>query len=354
MHQTRDSSINTHFCSSCKKRIPFEAFQRRQNGNLYNTCMACLTRTKQRKGHGQQRATTAQRVITPSINGSGSTECIRRNTAGNDTRNQQSTRTSTPSVAATAAVVPVPRATSIPGSNDEPNRTTETIHNTETIRSVLEDPATARRLITNGFPYGSMASDLDRIATYDASTLLPTLPANIPLLTAARQSSHLAGFPSGSQSPIRQPPAISAASSLTLPTQTAANGTQRRHITDIDSADVQPTKRRRSETTTVSRPGLSIDCAGASRETPDAQSPTSSNGPMSFDLYVQLEYQRLELERQRLALDQERWREERMERQRWEQMYREQWQEEREQRKVFREREQHMWKILLSLKSFPE
>ncbi|KAJ1962502.1 hypothetical protein GGI12_002614 [Dipsacomyces acuminosporus] len=45
-----DLPINTHFCSSCKKRMPFDAFQRRQNGNLYNTCISCLTRTKQRKG----------------------------------------------------------------------------------------------------------------------------------------------------------------------------------------------------------------------------------------------------------------------------------------------------------------
>ncbi|KAJ2856838.1 hypothetical protein GGI22_003684 [Coemansia erecta] len=69
------------------------------------------------------------------------------------------------------------------------------------------------------------------------------------------------------------------------------------------------------------------------------------------DAYVQLELQRLELERQRLALDQERWREERAERMRWEQMYREQWQEEREERKAFRERELHIWKILLALKA---
>ncbi|KAJ1927173.1 hypothetical protein EC988_010250 [Linderina pennispora] len=69
------------------------------------------------------------------------------------------------------------------------------------------------------------------------------------------------------------------------------------------------------------------------------------------DAYVQLEYQRLELERQRLALDQERWREERAERIRWETMYREQWQEDREERRAFREREQHIWKILLSVRS---
>ncbi|KAJ1891833.1 hypothetical protein LPJ81_005669 [Coemansia sp. IMI 209127] len=69
------------------------------------------------------------------------------------------------------------------------------------------------------------------------------------------------------------------------------------------------------------------------------------------DAYMQLELQRMELERQRLALDQERWREERAERMRWEQMYREQWQEEREERKAFRERELHIWKILLALKA---
>ncbi|KAJ2547102.1 hypothetical protein EV175_005351, partial [Coemansia sp. RSA 1933] len=69
------------------------------------------------------------------------------------------------------------------------------------------------------------------------------------------------------------------------------------------------------------------------------------------DAYVQLELQRLEIERERLALDQERWREERAERMRWEQMYREQWQEEREERKSFREREMHIWRILLALKA---
>ncbi|KAJ1936637.1 hypothetical protein EC988_008138, partial [Linderina pennispora] len=35
-----DLPITTHFCSSCKKRMPFDAFQRRQNGSLYNTCIS--------------------------------------------------------------------------------------------------------------------------------------------------------------------------------------------------------------------------------------------------------------------------------------------------------------------------
>ncbi|KAJ1846545.1 hypothetical protein LPJ73_004500, partial [Coemansia sp. RSA 2703] len=59
------------------------------------------------------------------------------------------------------------------------------------------------------------------------------------------------------------------------------------------------------------------------------------------DAYVQLEFQRLELERQRLALDQERWREERASRLRWEEMFREQQQQDREDRRALREREQH-------------
>ncbi|KAJ2778033.1 hypothetical protein GGI15_004307 [Coemansia interrupta] len=68
------------------------------------------------------------------------------------------------------------------------------------------------------------------------------------------------------------------------------------------------------------------------------------------DAYVQLEFQRLELERQRLALDQERWREERASRLRWEEMFREQQQQDREDRRALREREQHMWRILSNLK----
>ncbi|KAJ2824723.1 hypothetical protein IWW50_003199, partial [Coemansia erecta] len=60
---------------------------------------------------------------------------------------------------------------------------------------------------------------------------------------------------------------------------------------------------------------------------------------------------RLELERRRLEIEQERWREERAERVRWEQMFREQWQEERDERKLFREREQHIWRLLLAMRT---
>ncbi|KAJ2657489.1 hypothetical protein IWW48_004504 [Coemansia sp. RSA 1200] len=42
-------SASMHFCSSCKKRMAFDAFRRRKNGGLYSTCMSCLERTKVRK-----------------------------------------------------------------------------------------------------------------------------------------------------------------------------------------------------------------------------------------------------------------------------------------------------------------
>ncbi|KAJ1946636.1 hypothetical protein FBU59_001982, partial [Linderina macrospora] len=96
-------------------------------------------------------------------------------------------------------------------------------------------------------------------------------------------------------------------------------------------------------------PQLTVPQSLPLRQTLSAQATNTAFGMITSPA-ADLEYQRLELERQRLALDQERWREERAERIRWETMYREQWQEDREERRAFREREQHIWKILLSVR----
>ncbi|KAJ1829410.1 hypothetical protein LPJ56_000352 [Coemansia sp. RSA 2599] len=382
-----DFPVSTHFCSSCKKRIPFEAFQRRQNGSLYNTCTACLTRTKQRKSHGQQRA-AGQRATPPGTaesmtsvaatsQGSGNiAEGAQQNTrAADDARHQQSPSTTAAAAAAatsssSSATAVAAIAASLTGNTDD------------TMRSVLEAgdaayasrtaaAATARRIISSGFPYGTVSDDLDRITSYDAATsLLSTIPQSIPLIAAPlhQPSSHPTVFPSGSQSPVRQPipSAISASSSVVLPMQPAAGnaslGSHRRGLGAADQTESAAAKRRRLEAAPPRPTGLSIDCMGAAGRRQSADHAHISAPPISPvsaglvipDAYVQLEYQRLELERQRLALDQERWREERAERLRWEQMCREQWQEEREQRKAFREREQHIWRILLSLRSLSE
>ncbi|KAJ1645692.1 hypothetical protein J3B02_004238 [Coemansia erecta] len=306
-----DVPISTHFCSSCKKRIPFEAFQRRQNGSLYNTCTVCLTRTKQRKSHhGQQRVTTPTGTAEPR----GTTRM------SSDSRNQQITTSSALTPSSAPVPTPVSLAPAMPGNSDD------------SIRNVLENTA-ERRIISSNFPYCSVADDLDRIASSYDTSLLTTIPPSLPLLAPVRPP---IAFPRGSQSPMRQPipPAISTtASSSILPTQPtiASLGTRQCTSSVGHASEPPPNKRRRSDSITPSASNL-----------------------MTPDAFVQLEHQRLELERQRLALDQERWREERAERLRWEQMYREQWQEEREQRKVFREREQHIWRILLSLKSLSE
>ncbi|KAJ2504825.1 hypothetical protein GGI11_007218 [Coemansia sp. RSA 2049] len=94
---------------------------------------------------------------------------------------------------------------------------------------------------------------------------------------------------------------------------------------------------------------LSTSCSDTTTQQHNAPLPRPAVSTSFPDAYVQLELQRVELERQRLALDQERWREERAERLRWEQMYRDQWQEEREERRAFRDREMQVWRTLLVL-----
>ncbi|KAJ2807984.1 hypothetical protein H4R20_001054 [Coemansia guatemalensis] len=69
------------------------------------------------------------------------------------------------------------------------------------------------------------------------------------------------------------------------------------------------------------------------------------------EAFMRLELQRLAAERQRMELEQQRWREERAERQRWEQMFAERWREEREERRAAREREQNIWRILLGMRT---
>ncbi|KAJ2079364.1 hypothetical protein H4R24_003839 [Coemansia sp. RSA 988] len=107
-----------------------------------------------------------------------------------------------------------------------------------------------------------------------------------------------------------------------------------------------PSKRRRSGV--PSQPHTAL--------TAEPQEPSRGSGGRWMEsgyveAFVQLELQRLAAERQRMDLEQQRWREERAERQRWEQMFAERWREEREERRTAREREQNIWRILLGMRA---
>ncbi|KAJ2180794.1 hypothetical protein GGF45_001822, partial [Coemansia sp. RSA 551] len=122
----------------------------------------------------------------------------------------------------------------------------------------------------------------------------------------------------------------------------------------IDSASntSTPTTSLFSRTLTAQSDLLENQPINSERASSRSPSPAKRQRTLSIpDSFVQLERHRLDLERRRLDAEQERWRDERAERMRWEQMFREQWQEEREERKVFREREQHIWRLLLAMRT---
>ncbi|KAI9473001.1 hypothetical protein BX667DRAFT_526292 [Coemansia mojavensis] len=253
-----------HFCSSCKKRMNVDAFQRRQNGALYNTCNSCLTKTKQRKSQQQQQRLNRRCSASPS---------------GTDARQHVD------SSQATSAVSESTRS--------ENNQVQLNSIQQQAIDAILPNEATPSTTASQIFSQNSDTLRSQRV------------PGNSNWRESNRphQASGRAYSPANSTS-------------------------------SLSSSPLQSRKRKRAFRS--NREGNNV--AEKSIALPDA--------------YVELEYQRLELEKQRLLLEQERWREERAERMRWEQMYREQWQEDREERKAFREREQHIWRLLLTMRNY--
>ncbi|KAJ2519494.1 hypothetical protein GGI11_002560 [Coemansia sp. RSA 2049] len=141
-------------------------------------------------------------------------------------------------------------------------------------------------------------------------------------------------------------------STATVDSHLSSHSTVKRRRTSTNATKasaahyIDPTAAEKTPSAPVN---FSTSCSDTAAQKHNDPPPRSAVSTLFPDAYVQLELQRVELERQRLALDQERWREERAERMRWEQMYRDQWQEEREERRAFRDREMQVWRTLLAL-----
>ncbi|KAJ2401248.1 hypothetical protein GGI23_001523 [Coemansia sp. RSA 2559] len=296
-------SAAMHFCSSCKKRMYSDAFRRRKNGGLYSTCIMCLDRTKIRKGAQRCRGggggavAYTERHASPVMSQDAAAAA-----AAHSQEQPQETGATVSADAWEEPLTPLSLGRTPTGHSDGPLRSRQLPH---TIKITSNE--TGQTLSATG----SLASD-------DLGIIPPSsavLPWAIGLSQPAGRSTLQSLLPTS------VPPVPELLTPTTSP------------LSPLPLA-----KRRRAST-------MATHC------THDLRLQQHHTGHVIPDAYVQLELQRLELERQRLALDQERWREERAERMRWEQMYREQWQEEREERKAFRERELHIWKILLALKA---
>ncbi|KAI8318832.1 hypothetical protein GQ54DRAFT_299811 [Martensiomyces pterosporus] len=402
-----DLPITTHFCSSCKKRMPFDAFQRRQNGSLYNTCISCLTRTKQRKGQ-QARSSNAETSGTPATSGAGSQQQqqsrlmvmpedpaalsdhqqLTPEAIAMSASNQQGGLASAAAAAAIAAAAANDAQTALQRANlsalDGTPPDTATYSN-----STVASLPFARTNTTESDGYRSRRIPLTAAATFASCpdelgiTTAPSQAIGAPSIIAAQralgsqqqgdsqtwsvdaQNQQQATPPMLQSLPIRQTLSAQPASAFGLSAATANASSSLSQLGAAMSTPGPPSAKRFRTSLSVlgsndrTHPPLAA-VAGNGVGDPSSSLTAigrrdsiggSIGGLVIPDAYVQLEYQRLELERQRLAMDQERWREERAERLRWEQMYREQWQEEREERKAFREREQHIWKILLTLRN---
>ncbi|KAJ1664891.1 hypothetical protein IW140_003710 [Coemansia sp. RSA 1813] len=331
-------SASMHFCSSCKKRMCSDAFRRRKNGGLYSTCIACLERTKIRKGvqrcrSGGGAVASTERHVSPVASheavhsqqqpqGTGATTAIGVSESATNSlcAEQQNMSSESPSQAVADTwdepLTPFSLGRAPTGNSDG-----------HSLPRRLQHSSTSNNSSSSSETMAS-SSTINSLAPNDLGIVPPPPPT-----TSLSWSSRISQADSRSALPLLSP--MSVVPSLHHPVPEIL-------IPTTSPLSPPPSAKRRRASTVVTH------CTHPAYDTTALQHNT---GHVIPDAYVQLEFQRLELERQRLALDQERWREERAERMRWEQMYREQWQEEREERKAFRERELHVWKILLSLKS---
>ncbi|KAJ2864169.1 hypothetical protein GGI22_001788 [Coemansia erecta] len=331
-------SAAMHFCSSCKKRMYSDAFRRRKNGGLYSTCIMCLDRTKIRKGAQRCRGggggavAYTERHASPVM----SQDAAAAAAAHSQEQPQETGATVSASDPATNSLCAEQQRTM---SSESPSQEISIVFVLLAGADAWEEPLTPLSLgrTPTGHSDGPLRSrQLPHTIKITSNETGQTLSA-----TGSLASDDLGIIPPSSAVlpwaiGLSQPAGRSTLQSL-LPTSVPP-------VPELLTPTTSPlsplplAKRRRAST-------MATHC------THDLRLQQHHTGHVIPDAYVQLELQRLELERQRLALDQERWREERAERMRWEQMYREQWQEEREERKAFRERELHIWKILLALKA---